>query len=182
MRVVPSPTPGEGRRKPHRCAFTLIETMAAMVIISVAITAMCELLAAGTRANVAGNELTTAVNLANTVHEIAIELAQPGRDAAVIGPWQNVWDLDGQNFSPPIDAHAEPILDYASWTQRVSVEPVDGGDVAGANPSLRRGSMARLKVEIYHEGRQVHSATWLVAANHSPEPGAPPLRTLRSSP
>ena len=87
----PSPRP---RRRAMRRGFTLIETATAMIIISVAVVAMCGLLAAGTNANISGNEMTTAVNLAGTIHEIAVGLPLSDGGKPVIGPYRCVrWDL-----------------------------------------------------------------------------------------
>lgn len=135
-----------------------------LVIVAVAITAMCELLAAGTTANISGNELTTAVNQANTIHEITVGLA-PGRTPGTeTGRWHDVWDLNGQTFSPPLDGACRPITTCGNWEQRVTVKPVDGSNLTSPVPGDGRTPTARLTVEIWHEGHLVHTASWLVAA------------------
>ena len=96
MRIV---SPNRTRRAPRR-GFTLIETSVAMMIIATAVTAMCELLTTGTAVNVSANELTTGVNLANSIHELAIGLPFNDPGCAVVGPYHDVWDLDGTTFSP----------------------------------------------------------------------------------
>ena len=158
MRALTSPKAARPRR-----AFTLIETMMAMVIMTVAITALCGMLAAGTQANVGGTELTTAVNQANTIHEIAIGLPLAHSQGAVIGPWHDVWDLNRQNFSPPIDAAQRPITSAGNWSQRVTVRSVDSNNISGTVADDRHAPTARLTVEIYHEGRKVYTTSWLVA-------------------
>lgn len=166
MRVIASPIT-VGRRSTPRRALSLIETMVAMVIITIAITAMCELLVAGTSANVSGNELTTAVNLAGTIHEIAIGLPLSHSGQAVIGPWHDVWDLNGLKFSPPIDAGRRPIAAQANWEQRITVISVDSNNISAPIPDDRNAPAARLTVEVYHEGRHVYTTSWLVLA-HDP--------------
>lgn len=161
MQCFSSPTPGGRRRTPRR-AFTLIETSVAMVIVTVAITAMCELLAAGTNANVAGNELTTAVNLANTIHEIARAPLNADADGVVARIRQNLWDERGHIFSPAIDGRGSPLADFPNWQQRVTIEPVDESDICAASHTPRATPTARLRVSIYHDGRPIHSASWLI--------------------
>ena len=51
-----------------------MESALAIVIIGTGVFAMLRLLAAGTSSNQAGAELTTAVNLANNIHEVIIRL------------------------------------------------------------------------------------------------------------
>src|SRR5882724_6798959 len=58
-----------------RRGFTLIETAMAMMILGIAVAAMLQLLAAGSQSNLAGTELTTAVNLANNIKEISTGLS-----------------------------------------------------------------------------------------------------------
>jgi prepilin-type N-terminal cleavage/methylation domain-containing protein len=165
MRVFRSPNPAGRRRQKDSRAFTLIETMMTMVIVSVAITAFCELLAAGTMANISGNELTTAVNQANTIHEIAVGLSSKQLTEPQPGPRQDVWDLNGKTFSPPIDAARRPISSFGNWEQRIAVTPVDTTNLIGSSPTDQRSRTARLTVEIYHEKHLVHTANWLIAAN-----------------
>ncbi len=58
----------------RRRGFTLIEAAWVTVIVGVGAVAMLELLATGTNVNAAGNQMTTAVNLANNIHEVALGL------------------------------------------------------------------------------------------------------------
>src|SRR4051812_13484267 len=105
--------------------FTLMETALAQIIIGVGVTAMCELLATGTSSNIAANELTTAVNLANNVHEMAVGLPFADGGSAVIGSYHKIWDLNNVTFSPPIDVTRTSISSYSGWSQQVTVQTVD---------------------------------------------------------
>jgi prepilin-type N-terminal cleavage/methylation domain-containing protein len=165
MNVIASSTRVRRRLQP-RPAFSLIETMVAMVIVTIAITALCGMLAAGTNANVSGNELTTAVNMAAAVHEIAVGLPLSNSGQPVIGPWHDVWDLNGLKFSPPIDAARRPIPSCPNWEQRVTVQSVDSNNISQAIDNDRNGPAARLTVEIYHEGHLVYTTSWLVLAGN----------------
>ncbi|HET6250799.1 MAG TPA: prepilin-type N-terminal cleavage/methylation domain-containing protein [Tepidisphaeraceae bacterium] len=152
--------PTTSRRNRH--GFTLIETATAMMIISVAVVAMCELLTAGTSANIRGGELTRAVNLADTIHEIALGLPLDHAGRHVTGRFASVWDLNGQTFSPPIDGATTPIADYAGWTQQVTVQAVDNKSMATAVAADRSAAVARLSVVVWHNGQTVYSQSWLM--------------------
>src|SRR5689334_19633228 len=104
-------TENPGRVMRGRRGFTLIEASMAMVIIGVAVGAMLQLLAAGTQSNLAGNEMTTGINLAKNIREIASGLAyndptnpnSPTTKEGSVSQYNDIWDLDGCNFSPPLD-------------------------------------------------------------------------------
>jgi outer membrane murein-binding lipoprotein Lpp len=95
----------------------LVEAAWVTVIVGVGAIAMMELLVAGTASNAAGNQTTTAVNLANNVHEIALGMAFADPEnktawtsrEATVSAYDNVTDLDGQTFSPPLDVRRLPI-------------------------------------------------------------------------
>jgi len=163
MSIIASPKAVQRRPGPRR-GFSLIETMVAMVIITVAITALCEVLVAGTNANVSGNELTTAVNMAAAVHEIAVGLPLSNSGQPVIGAWRDVWDLNGLKFSPPIDAGRRPMPSCPNWEQRVTLQSVDANNLSLPIENDRTAPAARLTVEVYHEGHLVYTTSWLILA------------------
>ncbi|HSU68777.1 MAG TPA: hypothetical protein VLJ39_17990, partial [Tepidisphaeraceae bacterium] len=121
------------RRRQRRNAFTLVETALAMVIIGTGVMALLQLLAAGTMVNSGGTELTTAVNLANNIHEISINLPfqKPGSPGSLAkdsgGPtaYTYVWDLNGDTYNPPLDVTRNPISTYSTWSQKVTISTVD---------------------------------------------------------
>ncbi len=110
----------------------MLETALAIVIIGSGIVAVLQLLAAGTLANEAASDLTTAVNLANNIHEVTIRL--PLIDPNYPGTWNphlsnaasfgGVSEFDGSTFSPPIDVSCQPIAGYSNWSQVVTVKSV----------------------------------------------------------
>jgi hypothetical protein len=124
-----------------------------MMIMSIAVVAMCELVTAGTAHAVSGGELTTAVNLANTIHE-----------GAVIGQSRDIWDLNGRTFQPAIDGTGAAIAGDQAWSQQVVVQAVDNRNI-GAVADEATGLMARMTVTVYHNGHYVYSGSWLMAAD-----------------
>ena len=133
----------------------------AQVIVGVAIAAMCELFASGTQANLAATELTTAINLAGTIHEASIGPPGVGQGDRQ----RRLWAMNGQEYSPPLDAARGAIGELDGWAQRVRVSAVDPKDPAADAPDDPTAATVRLGVTVYHNGRYVYGTHWLVAAD-----------------
>ena len=156
--------------------FTLIETSMAMVIIAFGVVSLLELLAAGTMSNTAGTELTTAINLANNIHEISVGLlfkdpADPTnpKEGGGTDPTQynDIWDMNGDVYSPPLDVTRHTIGSYVNWEQDVSVQSVDQNSITTTVPNNTSIPTARITVQVKHNGKLVYQETWLVAAPNS---------------
>ena len=141
-------------------------------IIGFGVVGMVQLLAAGTVSNSEGTELTTAVNLANNIREISLGMnyndpEQPtvwSTKEADVTSYDDVFDLDGATFSPPLDVRRLPISNYTNWAQQVVVETVDPDQIASARPKNVTWPTARVTVTITRNGTPVHTASWLVVA------------------
>lgn len=140
------------------------------VIVSVGIAAMLQLLAAGTVTNSEGTELTMAVNLANNVREMSLGMAfyDPQKPTVwnsrepTVAEWDNIMDLDGAVFSPPIDARRQPISGYGSWQQAVEVDSVSKDKVTDKVPDNPAEPAARVTVTVKRNGIPVYTTSWLV--------------------
>ncbi|HXE51711.1 MAG TPA: prepilin-type N-terminal cleavage/methylation domain-containing protein [Tepidisphaeraceae bacterium] len=158
-----------------RRGFTLVEASMAMVIISVGVMAMLQLLAAGTVSNEDGAELTTAVNLANNIHEISLWLAfqdtnnpgSPTTKETSPANYNDIWDMNGDTYSPPLDVSRNSIATYGNWAQQVTVSTVDPNNVTATRPNDPTQPTARVTVIITHRGKQVYQASWLITAPNS---------------
>jgi hypothetical protein len=156
----------------RRAGFTLVEAAMVTVIISVGVMAMLQLLAAGTAANENAAELTMAINLANNIHEIAMGLPYYDPQTPTVwsskeptvAEWDNITDLDGATFSPPIDARRQAITGYTGWRQSVEVESVTHDKVTVTTPDTTTEPTARVTVTIKHKGHVVYTTSWLVVA------------------
>jgi hypothetical protein len=170
-------TPGAARpanpTRTRRGGFTLIETAMVMTLIGLGVLAMLELLAAGSVSNAYGTEMTTAVHLANNVHEISLGLAfkdpqNPtawnSKEAGGVTAYDNVTDLDATSFSPPLDVRRQPMPAYSGWGQRVKVESVAEDYVASVRPNTITYPTARVTVTIFHNGRDIYTTSWLAVA------------------
>ena len=210
-----------------RRGFTLIEAALAILIVGVGVTALLELLTAGTMSNAAATELTTAINLANNIHEITIgagttytwqgnwaaghsynpgdavsnggtyyicvsavsgatapaldsahwiatllmgfqDPTNPGsantKGSSTPTQYNDIWDLNGDTYSPPLDVDRNPIAAYANWAQQVTIQSVDPNNVNSVRPNDPTIPTARVTVTITHHGKFVYSSSWLLMA------------------
>jgi hypothetical protein len=160
---------GPGRAaRPRRTGFTLIEAALVTSIVGIGVLAMLQLLAAGTTSNSAGAEMTTALNLAKGIREMSMGLAfvddvtptNWGPDAGeTIGTYDDIDDLDGAVFNPPIDAMRLTLNDYANWEQRVTVQSVDEDRITLPAPNGTTPA-SRITVLLMHNGKRVTEISW----------------------
>lgn len=171
-----------GRAHRGRRGFTLIESAMVTVIIGVGVVGMLQLLAVGTVSNSEGTELTTAINLANNIREISLGLAwfdpqdthagtaadpkQWNMKEASVAQYDNITDLDACTFSPPIDVRRQPITEYGTWKQVVTVQSVPRGNVSAAplpvNTTLE--PTVRVTVTIQRSNTPVYTMSWLAVS------------------
>lgn len=147
-------------------------------IIGFGVVGMVELLAAGTVSNSEGTELTTAVNLANNVREISLGMAYrdpelptlwatkegTGTPNQRVALYDNVFDLDNDTYSPPLDVRRQPITRYGNWAQKVVVQTVATDNLSSVRPDTAAEPTARITVTVTRNGQHVHEASWLVVA------------------
>jgi len=166
--------PPAARRRPR--GFTLVEAALTMVIIGTGVLAMLQLLTAGTMSNSSAAELTTAVQLANNVHEIALSLpftcptnptSTTFKDTGGPANYTYLWDLNGDSYKPPLDIRRNAINTYSTWTQQVTVQSVDPTNLDAVRPNSVTLPTARLTVVVLHNSKKVYRATWLICAPNS---------------
>ena len=162
--------------KRTRRGFTLVEAALTMVIVGTGVMALLQLLAAGTMSNSTATELTTAINLANNVHEIAVSLpftntANPTsttfKDSGGPKNYTYLWDMNGDTYSPPLDIQRNSISIYSNWSQVVTVNSVDPTNLTAIRPNSTSLPTARVTVVILHHGKTVYQTSWLIAAPNS---------------
>jgi Tfp pilus assembly protein PilV len=167
---------GGGRRRARR-GFTLIEAALVTVVIGTGVLGLLELLAAGTMSNDAGNEQTTGINLASNVREISTGLAfsdptTPNqwstKGTSPVTAYNDIKDLDGCTFQPPLDAARQPITNMGGWSQAVKVETIAEDTLASTRPNDPTAPAAKVTVRILHNGREVYRTRWIAAAPTPP--------------
>ena len=164
------------RRRARRRGFTLIEAALVTIVIGTGVLGLIELLAAGTMSNDAGNEQTTAINLASNVREISTGLAfsdptfptQWNTKESTVAAYDDIKDLDGCTFQPPLDAGRLPISNMANWAQAVKVETVAEDTLTSTRPNDPTAPAAKVTVRILHNGKEVYRTRWVVAAPTPP--------------
>jgi len=155
---------------PIRRGFTLIEAALVTVIIGVGVMAMMQLLAAGTMQNGAGAKLTTGLAMAGNIRELTLDMAfsDPDQTAswgtesgeAAVAAYDDLDDLDGKTFNPPIDARRQSIASQDQWTQMIEVQCVDPDLITTTVPS-GSSPMARVTVTVLCGGQEVCKTSWL---------------------
>ncbi len=157
-----------------RRGFTLIEAMAATALVGMGIVALMGAVMSGTRTNQAGKELARGIFLVQEIREWTIGLPfsdpddadadnPPGPDGS--DPQTYVDDLDdlmGVSYSPPMDGFGSRITDMPDWTQSISITWVNPDDLS---QQVTPGSsdIVYVEVSVSHGGKEVISTGWLVA-------------------
>lgn len=156
-------TLSQPRRRPVRRGFSLVEAAFVTMIAGLVTVGTLQLVTAGTYANQESSELTTAVNLAENIHEYTMTLPFKSATASA-----GVLDLNNASYSPPIDAGGRACTELGSaWRQSISVKPVDPTNLSTVQPTPN-DKTARVTVTVYRNNNAVTSLSW-VAANTVPQ-------------
>lgn len=152
-----------------RRGFTLIEAALVTVIIGVGVMGMLQLLAVGSISNANGAEQTTGLNLAKSIRELSLGLAFADpltpthwgpESGETLASYDDLDDLDGASFSPPISALRTTAVADNAWSQSVTVQTVDPDLLTASVP---KGSQpaARVTVTVSHHGQAVCDVSWI---------------------
>ena len=155
--------------------FTLIEALFAILLVGLAIASLMGANTSFTRSNGAGAELSTAEFLLEQVKELTATLpvSDPqattwttfGPEEASLAAYDDVDDLDGASFSPPISAGRASLADFAAFTQQVTVQKVSASNfglvVPDNDPST---AFVRVTVRVLHNSAEISSASWIRAS------------------
>jgi hypothetical protein len=135
-----------------------MEAAITTVIVGVGTVAMLALLAAGTNANQQAAQLTTAIDLANNIHELCdrvpfikatstwISNPSPSSISSTLFTTGDLTWLDGVIFnassSPvgPVDSTLSNISGMSGWSQSVTVKSVDPSNVTSPSSAMAPAS------------------------------------------
>ena len=151
--AAPNVFPRPRAHRAWRRGFTLIEAAIATVVIGVGFTAMLQLLATGTVANRQAAELTTALNLAGNIHELAVRTT-----------YDQLGALEGTHH-PAVDAKLNSLSGMGDWSQVVDVSYVDESMLTKTVADTQYEPTSRVTVSILHNNKQVYRTSWLAAAS-----------------
>jgi type II secretory pathway pseudopilin PulG len=158
----------------RRGGFTLIEAALTTIIVGLGTVAMLSLLASGTNANEQAAKLTTAVNLANNLHELADRVPFPavgsltwgvpsGQSISTLLTTGDLSWLNGQTFNPPVDATNTAINGMSGWSQVVSVNSVSNSNITSTLTNSAVNPMASVSVTIEFSNQPIFTTSWVVA-------------------
>jgi type II secretory pathway pseudopilin PulG len=152
--------------------FTLIEALFAILLVGLAIASLMGANTSFTRSNGAGAELSTAEFLLEQVKELTATLpvSDPqattwttfGPEEASLAAYDDLDDLDGASFSPPISAGKVSLADFAAFTQRVTVQNVSASNF-GTVVADSSTAFVRITVRVLHNSAEISSASWIRA-------------------
>jgi prepilin-type N-terminal cleavage/methylation domain-containing protein len=157
-----------------RDGFTLTEVAVATVLVGIALTALMVSLAAGSRTNRAGQQLTQAVFLVQEIREWTLKLPFSDPDANDAGnppgtdgsdPQVFVDDLDdlmNVTYSPPRDGRGQAISSMAGWSQTLTLTWRNPDNLTAVVPD-GSSDIIHVKVDVSYRGQPVLSSGWLVA-------------------
>lgn len=150
--------------------FTLVEILVTAAIIGIVFVTLIESYRTGLRMLEQSEHMAVATNLAEQVHEVTLTLplADPDEplnwgleaDETPACP-DDVDDLDGQTFSPPISSTGSVMSDLADYRQEVTVESVADTDF---NTIVADGASntARVSVRIAWREDEICRVSWIV--------------------
>ena len=151
--------------------FSLLEILISVLLVGLAITALVGASNSLTMANGAGADLSTAEFLIEQIREMTatMDVVDPTSTTTTFGPeeasvatYDDVDDLNGATFSPPIGANRAPLNDLAGFTQQITVQNVSqtNFNLVVANHS---SNFVRITVTVSLSGHPISSASWIRA-------------------
>lgn len=141
-------------RHRHR-GFTLIEAAIATSVVGLGIVAMVHSLAVGTQVNHEGQSITQAVFLSQQIREWTVQL--PFDDPVKL----SLTDLADQTYSPPRDAHGNPITTMTGWSQTIHLDWRDPDSLLTTVPKGTTPKPACVTVIITLDGQEVLRTSWM---------------------
>ncbi len=155
--------------RPSRHGFSLIEVMISILLVGIAVTAMVVATNSFTMANGAGADLSTAEFLVEQIRELTAMMAvvDPETGTAVFGPeeatlagYDDVDDLNGATFAPPIGSDKSVLSDLAGFSQHIVVQNVDQSNF-NTVVAHHSSKFVRITVTVSLNGRRITTASWL---------------------
>ena len=102
----------------YRNGFTLIEVLIAVMLVGLAIASLIAANISFTQANRAGTDLSIAEFLLEQLRE----------RTALVG-YDDLYGFDDVSFSPPQDANGEDLIDFAAFSQHITVENISDANI-----------------------------------------------------
>ncbi len=151
--------------------FTLIEVLIATILIGMAIAALVGANGSFSMANDAGTDLSTAEFLVEQVRELTAMLAvvDPESTTTTFGPeepnlagYDDLDDLNGASFSPPINADRAALGEFPAFRQQVTVQNVNPSNL-GQAVGNHLSQFVRVTVTVQQNGQDITTTSWIRA-------------------
>jgi len=130
--------------------FTFVEVLIAAMLIGLAVASLLAANGVFTKATGAGTNLSTAEFLIEQIKE---------RTALV--DYDDLYDFNGANFSPPIGVDGQVLNDFAAFSQHITVENVSASDFEQLGDP--NSGFVRVTVKVLLNSREISSASWFRA-------------------
>jgi prepilin-type N-terminal cleavage/methylation domain-containing protein len=153
---------------------TLIEVLAAIIVIGIAIASLIAANSSFTKANNFGLDLSTAEFLTEQIRELTtlLPVTDPQTKTDVFGPeaaetlatYDDLDDFDGAVFCPPIGSNRSTLNNFTAFKQEITVENVSNTnfEIVVADHSSH---FVRMTVRILLNNNEINSASWIRANN-----------------
>jgi len=156
-----------------RAGFTLIEVLIATAIIGIAIAALMASNISHTQANAYGMHTSTAEFLIGEIRAMTmpLEVVDPESgtdtfgaeaDESSVTDYDDLDDFDGVTFNPPVDVGGNALGDFSQYSQVVTVENLDPGDLTNVIAD-HGSSIVRISVTVSMNGKEISSTSWIRA-------------------
>jgi len=149
--------------------FTLVEILAAVVLLGLAIAAIVSSNIAYTQATAQAVQFSTAEFLIEQIRELTAQLPMrdPNSGTAVFGPeeagvglYDDVDDFDGASFNPPIDCLRKQLTDFSDYSQAVTVENVSDSNFL-QTAADHSSDFVRVTVRIFYQNGEITRMIWM---------------------
>lgn len=155
-----------------RRGFTLVEVLIASAIMGILFVALMEAFRTGLQMLEHSQRVTIASSLAEEVHQmtLTLPLEDPegggwGPEAGEVGPpYDDIDDLDGHGFWPPVNADGMQINGLDEYRQEVSVASVSEQDF-GDEVEHGTSGVSRVTVTVTCRGEEICRMSWLVVGS-----------------
>jgi len=161
------------KSKKNKSGFTLVEALMSTAIVGIALAALMVANVSHSQANAYGVETSTAEFLIEEIRSLTmpLDLTDPNSGMDVFGAeagegsvsaYDDLDDFDGVTFNPPVDVGGNDLINFSEYSQVVTVENVDSGDLTNV-VSDHGSAIVRVTVSIEMNGKQVGSSNWIRA-------------------
>ena len=158
--------------KKNKKAFTLIEVLIALLLVSVAIISIVSANLSSTKINAAGADLTTAEFLIEQITQLTMMLpaVDPNSGTSNFGPesgetlaiYDDIDDFNSVTFNPPIASDRSTLTAFNNFSQQITIENVSASNYE-TTVGNHLSDFYRITVTILQGSEEINSVSWIRA-------------------